>query len=79
MDIEIFVFSVEAFLFSEFYKNEAKHDKCIFKRGLNIAFKVKNELSCWKNRLKFLQAYSFWGAINPIIGLNTSKITLKFS
>ena len=37
MDIEIFVFSVEAFLFSEFYKNEAKHDKCIFKRGLNIA------------------------------------------
>ena len=33
---------VEAFQFTKFHENEAKHDKRNFKRGLTKAFKVKN-------------------------------------
>ena len=35
-------FSVEAFQFSKFYENEAKHDKRNFKRGLRLAFDPRN-------------------------------------
>ena len=41
MAIDYFVFSVEAFQFSKFHENEAKHDKRNFKRGLTVTFKVK--------------------------------------
>ena len=44
MEIEVFVFLMEAFLFSKFYENEAKHDKRNFKRGLSMTFVVKNDL-----------------------------------
>ena len=42
MEIELSVFSVEAFHFFEFYENEAKLDKRYFTRDLSITFKVKN-------------------------------------
>ena len=42
MEFEFFVFSVQAFRFSKFYKNEPKNDKGNFKRGLNVSFKDKN-------------------------------------
>ena len=32
----------EAFQYFKFYENEAKHDIRIFKRGLTVAFEVKN-------------------------------------
>ena len=38
----VIVFRVEAFQFSKFHINEAKHDKHNFKRGLNVIFKVKS-------------------------------------
>ena len=41
-EIIIFVFPVEAFKFSKFHENKAKHDKHIFNRGLNVIFMVKN-------------------------------------
>ena len=42
MTIEISVFQVEAFQFSKFLDSEAKLEKGDFKRGLIVAFKVKN-------------------------------------
>ena len=42
MTIEISVFQVEAFQFSKFLDSEAKLEKGDFKRGLTVAFKVKN-------------------------------------
>ena len=37
-----FVFPVEAFRFSKYYRNEAKRDKSNFKKVLTMAFKVKS-------------------------------------
>ena len=42
MEIEFFVFPVEAFQFSKFHENDTKHDKRNFKRGLTVTFMVKN-------------------------------------
>ena len=33
---QVFVFPVEAFQFSKFHENEAKHDKLNCKRGLTV-------------------------------------------
>ena len=59
IEIKFFVFSVEAFQFSKFHENEAKHDKP--RRGLSVAFEVKNAKNYSKNRFKTLQAYLFVG------------------
>ena len=40
MEIELFVFSVEAFQVFEFHENEAKHEKHKFKRVLTVTFEV---------------------------------------
>ena len=56
--IEFFVFSVEDFEVLKFYENEAKREKLNFKRGLSVAFMVKNA-KIFENRLKTLQAYFF--------------------
>ena len=42
MEMKVFVFSVEGFYFLKLYEKEAKHDKRNFKRGLALAFDVKN-------------------------------------
>ena len=42
MEIELFVFSVEASQFSRFDKNVSKHNQLNFNRGLTMRFKVKN-------------------------------------
>lgn len=39
---QFYCFLVEAFLFSKFQENEAKHDKYNFKRRLTATFEVKN-------------------------------------
>ena len=59
MDIEFFVFSVEAFRFSKFQENESKHDKRNIKRGLTMTFEVKNLQSYRKSQLEVLQTYYF--------------------
>ena len=38
MEVDIFVPSVEAFQFSKFYENDAKHGKRNFKRSLSVVF-----------------------------------------
>ena len=35
-------FLVQALQLSKFYENEVKHDKNTFKKGLSMAFEVKN-------------------------------------
>ena len=42
MRIKFFDFPVEAFWFSKFHENEAKHEKRNFKTGSTVAFKVKS-------------------------------------
>ena len=42
MEIELFVFSVDASRFSRFHENESKHNQINFNRGLTVRFKVKN-------------------------------------
>ena len=42
MEIELFVFSVEALQFSRFHENESRHNQLNFNRGLTLRFKVKN-------------------------------------
>ena len=42
MEIELFVFLIEAFKFSKFHKNEFKHNLINFNRSLTVTFKVKN-------------------------------------
>ena len=41
MEIEFFVFTVEAFQFFKFHDSEAKHHKRNFKRGLTVTLEVK--------------------------------------
>ena len=42
MEIALFLFSVYAFNFSKFYKNQVEHDKGNFKRGMDVALEIKN-------------------------------------
>ena len=42
MEIELFLFSVEASQSSRFHENESKHNQLNLNRGLTVRFKVKN-------------------------------------
>ena len=42
MEAKFFIFPLEIFQCSKFYKNEAKNEKHDFKRGLSAVFEVKN-------------------------------------
>lgn len=44
MEIAYSVLSVEAFKFSNFHENEAKHKKRNFKKGLTVTLEVKKFL-----------------------------------
>ena len=57
MEINIFVSSVEAFQFSKFYENDAKHGKRNFKRSLGVAFVAfEHDIKIAENvSLKFLK------------------------
>ena len=47
------VLPVEAFEFSKFHENEAKH--------LTVTFKIKKSKHCWKNWLKILKVHFVCG------------------
>ena len=42
MEMKVFIFSIEGFQFLKFYEKEEKLEKRNFKRGLALAFEVKN-------------------------------------
>ena len=51
MEIELFVFSVEASQFPKFHENEPKHNYLNLNRGLTVKFKVKHLQNYRKNQL----------------------------
>ena len=62
MNIQFFVFLVEAFPFSGFNENKAKPDKHNFKRGLTVTLvKVRNSWNYQKNWVeKLVKKVSLW-------------------
>ena len=60
MEILFFVFSVDAFQFSNFLENEARYEKRKFKRSLIVRGLIRKMLEkIGKLKIKILKAYFF--------------------